>query len=112
MPNFERPLEERAVVILSQEGKEINTGNIYDVRETIERMLEEKIEIFISLQENFDPDELSYKVAVHSDAYEDCVEDEIDYFSDLGLTDCSEETTPVLFELLGIEVKFSHYVEK
>lgn len=108
---FTRALEDRAVVVLSQGEEEIKRGNIYDVREVIETMLEEKIDVFVSLQEDFDPDELSYKVAVHTDAYEDCEDEEIERFSDLGLTDCSDETTPVLFEFLGINVTFSHFVE-
>lgn len=109
--SFERPLEDRAVVSLIQNGEEVKRGNIYDVREVIETMLEEKIEIFVSLQEDFDPDELTYTLAVHSDAYEDCEEDEIEKFSNLDITDNSEETTPALFQLLAIEVKFLHYVE-
>lgn len=111
MTNHTRSLEDLAVVTLTQNGKEIKTGNIYDVREVIEKMVEEKLGVFVSLQENFDTDEETYEVCVHSDAFEDNEEEDIDVFLNAGLSECSEETTSALGEMLGINVTFSHYIK-
>lgn len=111
MSNVARCLEDRAIVILSQNGKELKSGNIYDIREVIEEMVEEKIGVFVSLQEYFDTEDHSYEVCVHSDAFEDCDEDEIDVFLNAGLSECAEESMAALLELLAIDVKFSHYID-
>lgn len=109
----EKPLEELAVIrVLDQAKNEVFRGDIYAVREWIEEQIEEKIDVFVSLQENFETDEKLYEIYVHTDAYEDCSEEEIDVFSSHGLTDSPEECTTAIEKLLGVTMEFSHYDEE
>lgn len=109
----EKPLEDLAVIkVLDKEKKEILRGDIYKVREWIEEKIEEKINIIISLQENFEPDEKLYEIYVHTDTYEDCTEEEVDVFCSHGITDDPEECMAAVEKLLGITMEFSHYDEE
>ena len=96
-------LKENVIIELVQNGEVIMTGDIYDVREQVETIIEDKLKVFVSLQEIVDVEEGLYQVAVHTDAYEDCTKDEIDVFSDFGLSEDAESTTLAISEKLAIQ---------
>ncbi|MEX3623528.1 hypothetical protein [Viridibacillus arvi] len=107
-----KPIEEKAILNIIDENKNVLfSGDIFNVREWIEEKLEDKIDIFVSLQEYFEIDDLEYSIAVHSDAYEDCSEEEISKLTDLNINDSEEPTTKEIYNLLKITVQFSHYKE-
>jgi hypothetical protein len=87
---------------ITQNGITIKEGHPADVREKIEEMIEERIGLFLSLQE----DEEEGYIYLHSEYVEDLTDKEIDQVNDLGITENYDETTiSALKKLLGIKIK-------
>ena len=97
-------LEDLAVVKLQRQDAVLKEGNIYDVREQIETLLEEETGLFVSLQESFESCDDEYTVYLHSEAFDDLTDDEIEQLCKLDL-----DTDNNIFKLLNINVTFSHY---
>ena len=104
------PLEDLAVVKLQRQDEILKEGNIYDVRECIETLLEEETGIFVSLQEFFDIDNDSYVFYLHSEAFDDLEDEEIEQLDALGINhENYTETGEKILKLLNITVTFAHY---
>ena len=102
--------EDLAVVKVQRQDEVLKAGNIYDVREHIETMLEEKTGVFVSLQEDFDTDDETYVIYLHSEAFDDLSDEEVDQLAELGITHENYTATGNnIFKLLDINVAFSHY---
>lgn len=59
---------------------------------------------FVSLQENVDEEEDEYEVYVHTDAYEDLSDTEIEQLDAAGITDNPSTATRAILTMLNIKV--------
>lgn len=107
---MERLLVERVVLKVFKDTELVYTGNIYDTREYIEKLLEEKLGFFVSLQEYFDVEEKEYFVYLHTDAYEDLEDEQLDQLFDFGISEHEMPTTKNILKLFNLEIAFSHFL--
>lgn len=89
---------------LYQNGVIIYTGNEWFIREQIESLLEEKINIFVSLQENT---EEGYEFYLHSDNEDELSQEHLNLLNDhYGINTHDDESSQYAIEnLLSIKVK-------
>lgn len=106
---MQRPLQERAVLNLYVGGKLVFTGNVFDVREHIERLLEEKLGFFVTLQEMFDTEDHVYFIYLHTDIYDDLEDEQLDQVFELGISEDAIASTNAIKSLLNLEIEFLHY---
>lgn len=106
---MQRPLQERAVLNLYVGGKLVFTGNVFDVREHIEWLLEEKLGFFVTLQEMFDTEDQVYFIYLHTDIYDDLEDEQLDQVFELGISEDDIASTNAIKSLLNLEIEFSHY---
>lgn len=102
-------LEDKAVLVVKREDENVISGDIYKVREWIEEELENKFGFFVSLQESFEVEDKEYQVYVHTEAYEDLTEDDIEVLEKHNIDDNPEGCTEALSKLLSYSIQFTHY---
>lgn len=108
---MKRPLVDRVVIKVFKDKELVCTGNVYDAREYIEKLLEEKLGFFVSLQESFEREDKEYFVYLHTDAYEDLEDEELDQVFDLGISEDNIASTKAIKSIFGLDIKFSHYLD-
>ena len=59
---MKRPLCDLVIIKVFNDKELVFTGNVYDTREYIEKLLEEKLGFFLSLQESFEREDKEYFV--------------------------------------------------
>lgn len=93
-------------VTLIQNKKVVMTAHQADVREKIEHMIMEKIGFFPDMQEHVEENEddvEEYFVCVHSDAYGDLDDGDIQKLEELNITMDEEATTEAVKMLFDLQ---------
>lgn len=103
-------MEERAVLNVYVGDKLAFTGDVFDVREHIEELLEKKLGFFVTLTELFETEDKEYFIYLHTDAYEDLTDEELDQVFDLGISEADISSTNAIKSLFGLDFEFSHYL--
>lgn len=90
--------------VLKQNGETLRKGHEADVREVIERLLEDRVGVFVSLQENV---EEGYHFYLHSDNDDDLTEGELTMLdAHYGINTHDEEASEfAIRELLKITIE-------
>lgn len=90
---------------MTQNGERVALGHPADVREKIEELIAEKLEIaFVSLQEDVEDGE--YFVYVHTDTYEELDQEDVDKLEALDIDESEEGCTEAIKKFLEVEFRF------
>jgi uncharacterized protein (DUF1697 family) len=89
-------------------------GHEADVREKIEELLEERVGMFVSLQENVDEDEDTYEFYLHTDNDEELSEKQLDILHDeYGIDTMNDANSEqAIKNLLNIDVTIRQVVSQ
>lgn len=88
-------------VIVEKNNQLLIKGHEADVREHIEEMLEERLGLFLELQEETEDGE--FRVYLHTDCYDYLTEKEVSYLENMKIDDC--DATEGIKRLLNINFK-------
>ena len=88
-------------VILMKNNLPLMKGPQEDVRERIELMLEERLGLYLELQESTDEGE--FQIYLHTDTYDYLSEKEIEQLETMKITDDPERSTEGLKRLLNVD---------